>query len=243
MRVRLPTPLKGWRVFVGEVGVIVLGVLIALAIGEMADSVRWKILADQSVQDIRSELGRNRGIFEERVLWQQCLDRRLRQLDALLRKAREERRLPDIGPIGIVGMRLISTDAWDQVTGSETLLHLNPVTRKTFASDYSQTSLYFSDIQVERDMWASLSVLSNSPGPISDELLTQSNVTLARLKAKSRSNGNAARQMVESTKRQGIPTSYFSMLDREGTAAEIIAESRTLEICQPLIVNGLPFAA
>ena len=31
MRFQLPQPLHGWRVFAGEVGVIVLGVLLALA--------------------------------------------------------------------------------------------------------------------------------------------------------------------------------------------------------------------
>jgi hypothetical protein len=31
LHVQLPTPLHGWRAFVGEVGIIVLGVLVAMA--------------------------------------------------------------------------------------------------------------------------------------------------------------------------------------------------------------------
>jgi len=36
MHIPLPKPLHGWRAFVGEVGIIVLGVLIALAFGQLA---------------------------------------------------------------------------------------------------------------------------------------------------------------------------------------------------------------
>jgi hypothetical protein len=37
MRFRLPTPLHGWRAFIGEVGVVVLGVLLALGAGQIAE--------------------------------------------------------------------------------------------------------------------------------------------------------------------------------------------------------------
>ena len=36
MHVPLPKPLHGWREFAGEVGIIVLGVIIALALGKNA---------------------------------------------------------------------------------------------------------------------------------------------------------------------------------------------------------------
>ncbi len=37
MHVHLPRPLHGWRELVGEVGVIVLGVLIALGAGQIVE--------------------------------------------------------------------------------------------------------------------------------------------------------------------------------------------------------------
>lgn len=39
MRIHLPKPLHGWRAFIGEVGVIVLGVLIALAAGQLVETI------------------------------------------------------------------------------------------------------------------------------------------------------------------------------------------------------------
>jgi hypothetical protein len=40
MPFRLPTPLHGWRAFIGEVGVVVLGVLLALGAGQIAEFLR-----------------------------------------------------------------------------------------------------------------------------------------------------------------------------------------------------------
>ena len=37
MHVHLPKPLRGWREFIGEVGIIVIGVLIALAADQIAE--------------------------------------------------------------------------------------------------------------------------------------------------------------------------------------------------------------
>jgi hypothetical protein len=42
MRVHLPKPLHGWRAFVGEVGVIVLGVLIALGAEQMVQDFQLR---------------------------------------------------------------------------------------------------------------------------------------------------------------------------------------------------------
>lgn len=42
MHVHLPKPLHGWRAFAGEVGVIVLGVLIALAAEQAVEALHWR---------------------------------------------------------------------------------------------------------------------------------------------------------------------------------------------------------
>jgi hypothetical protein len=45
MRFRLPKPLHGWRAFVGEVGIIVVGVLIALGAEQAVESARCAVKA------------------------------------------------------------------------------------------------------------------------------------------------------------------------------------------------------
>lgn len=48
MHFRLPKPLHGWRTFVGEVGIIVLGVLIALGAEQAAQTAHQRHEGEQA---------------------------------------------------------------------------------------------------------------------------------------------------------------------------------------------------
>lgn len=56
MHVHLPKPLHGWRAFVGEVGIIVLGVLIALGAEQVAEHLRDKARLREAERGMVSEL-------------------------------------------------------------------------------------------------------------------------------------------------------------------------------------------
>jgi hypothetical protein len=243
VKIQLPKPLPGWREFFGEVGIIVLGVLIALGIGEVADGLRWDEMARDSVRSIRAEWGQNGGVFEERVLVQPCLDRRLAELESIIREARHTGRLPDISEIGRSPHRPLTTDAWKQVTASETLLHIDANQVKLFTAGYSQVERYIPSALDEEDMWATLRVLEHSPGVIGETLLADAATTLARLKSRSSLNGLVAKQEFEAGRKIGIPASYYMIFDREGSRAEILDRLPARPICKPLLVDGMPFAA
>ena len=57
MHFHLPKPLHGWREFLGEVGIIVIGVLIALGAEQVVESIHWRESVSQMRQAMRSELG------------------------------------------------------------------------------------------------------------------------------------------------------------------------------------------
>lgn len=73
MHVHLPKPLHGWRAFVGEVGIIVLGVLIALGAEQVVESVHDRYLARQALDHIRGELAFNSAFAAERVAIGDCM--------------------------------------------------------------------------------------------------------------------------------------------------------------------------
>lgn len=70
MHFHLPKPLHGWRAFVGEVAIIVLGVLIALGAEQAVQSVEWRHKVDAAVVDMNNELGSGDGpeAYERLVL-------------------------------------------------------------------------------------------------------------------------------------------------------------------------------
>jgi len=73
MHVHLPKPLHGWRAFVGEVGIIVLGVLIALGAEQVVESVHDRYLARQAIDHIRSELAYDSAFAAERIALGDCM--------------------------------------------------------------------------------------------------------------------------------------------------------------------------
>ena len=52
MHFHLPKPIHGWRAFVGEVAIIVLGVLIALGAEQAVQSIEWREKVAAAIADM-----------------------------------------------------------------------------------------------------------------------------------------------------------------------------------------------
>ena len=82
MRIRLPKPLHGWRAFTGEVGVIVLGVLLALAAQELAQYLSARQDAAELRQSMIDELTIDRARWEANNHDVSCTLKRLDEVRA-----------------------------------------------------------------------------------------------------------------------------------------------------------------
>jgi hypothetical protein len=84
MHIHLPKPLHGWRAFVGEVGIIVVGVLIALGAQQVVEMARDQQEAAKTEGVIRNEIGLNLGRLQSRMGIYTCVRRRIDELQTLL---------------------------------------------------------------------------------------------------------------------------------------------------------------
>lgn len=84
MHVHLPKPLHGWRAFVGEVGIIVLGVLVALGAEQVVQYGHERAVAREADGAIRGELEQNMAKLKSRWENRGCVARRLDELQALI---------------------------------------------------------------------------------------------------------------------------------------------------------------
>lgn len=82
MRLKLPEPSHGWRKFAGEVGVIVLGVLIALGAQQAADTIQGRNEARLTEQALTNEIAASIVHAAERQMVYPCLRGRLNHLIA-----------------------------------------------------------------------------------------------------------------------------------------------------------------
>ena len=123
MRVHLPKPLHGWREFVGEVGIIVLGVLIALGAEQVVEAVQWHKKAAVVRKSLMGELGYDRARWEVDAAEFPCALREIDQLDHWAEKT---------GSMPVPATRVLSNQVpffwmhsanWNLATRSQTLDH------------------------------------------------------------------------------------------------------------------------
>jgi hypothetical protein len=84
MQFRLWKPLQGWRRFSDEVVIIVIGVLLALAAGQVADTIHERIVAGETRSAITDELNDGLASIALRRSAERCIEHRLNELRQIL---------------------------------------------------------------------------------------------------------------------------------------------------------------
>ena len=90
MHVHLPKALHGWRELAREVGIIVLGVLIALGFEQLVQSWRWSEQVRNTRKSLTSEIENSALFAVERLAVQPCLRNRILHLEAKLNSRNAE---------------------------------------------------------------------------------------------------------------------------------------------------------
>ena len=75
-------PVHGWRELFGEVGIIVVGVLIALAAEQTVEWAHWRHRSAQAREALAADIGVNRIHEIERIVIEPCLEAQLDRLEA-----------------------------------------------------------------------------------------------------------------------------------------------------------------
>jgi hypothetical protein len=164
MRVHLPKPLHGWRDFAGEVGVIVLGVLIAIGLGQVVDMMRWRA----EVRDARAALGddmaQSNRVFAYRVAAHDCVARRLDRLNAIIEASAKHQPVPALGDVFPDIGNALYKNAWETSRAAQTLVHFDRKTLRLYGSYYIQLDNIGVFMLREGEDWGVLRVLSGDPG-------------------------------------------------------------------------------
>jgi hypothetical protein len=134
MHVHVPKPLHGWRPFVGEVGIIVIGVLIALGAEQVVQWVHGRENVSQLRAALKGELADDRARWEYMSAADRCSLKRLDALERWLATAPSSARLTNA--YAIVPLNLHSS-SWD-VAKTSAATALIPLQEKlTYASLYA----------------------------------------------------------------------------------------------------------
>lgn len=155
-------PLHGWRAYWGEVGIVVLGVFIALGAQQIVEAIQWRYEVAGFRDDVREELNLNLGTYPYRAKQKPCITARLDELQRWLDGWREGKGQKLLGPIGMTTSAVIRTNVWDS-RDPETFAHMPRKEKLEYAFLYSE----FANNEVhrldERDTWVQLASFDGAP--------------------------------------------------------------------------------
>ena len=156
MHFHLPKPMHGWREFAGEVGIIVIGVLIALSAEQLVERAHWRGEVYDFREAVDHELGRNIGIYAAVVAQRPCVDRTLADLERFLMDSHAGRQDKLLRPIGRPFSQSQYFSVWDNKNG-EVIQHLPFDTRVGYSELYDEFRNNEAVRSKESDVWRALS--------------------------------------------------------------------------------------
>ena len=164
MHFHLPKPLHGWREFAGEVGIIVLGVLIALGAEQAIVGFRDRHVAAQSRRDVREEVATDLGFYRERLQESSCIASRLAELSNILQRGtippntvKWVGRPNDFAPF---------SERWRAVTSSARTALFPATEQSSLDAIYGIFAPMSQESQLEQEAWTSLDTMERLDGPI-----------------------------------------------------------------------------
>ncbi len=216
MHFHVPKPLHGWREFAGEVGIIVLGVLIALGFEQLVEQWRWRREVATTRQAIANEIVSNANQGAMRLAVEDCLRDRIGELAARLRTTTgpwaadpmplgptaqptphwDNRSIGQVYTVPLVGW---SQDAWDTAKSGAVLDHMSHKEAASYSDVYGEIAAIRDLQNQELLLESSLSFLS-ADQRLDDRSRNDALAKLGQLDALNATNAGLSSLIIEQLK-------------------------------------------
>lgn len=157
MHFHLPKPLHGWREFVGEVGIIVIGIAIALAGEQAVEWLHWRSVLAETRQALDREMADDLGVMQSRVDQGPCMSRRLFELTAVFRRRSNGQPLALKGSLGQPQFPHIESNVWETVVSGGAASHMPLDLRLRYSRFYAGIFWFRDKTDEESEAWSHLS--------------------------------------------------------------------------------------
>jgi hypothetical protein len=162
MHIHLPKPLHGWREFVHEVAIIVLGVVIALALEQLVERGRWLEQVHIARAALHREMAFDLGAFADRIRAEPCIQRRLTEAETRVRSVADTGSTPptdaNLQPPG----RLLLVGDYDAQESAQNLAHFPPDELSALGLWYDQVRKLEQWNEEEKTAWVNLGILASA---------------------------------------------------------------------------------
>ena len=227
MQFHLPKPLHGWREFAGEVGIIVIGVLIALGAQQLVENIHSLSEVKQTRTALDAELAYNLAAFDGRMRMEQCASNRLSEFVLILDREAHGRvalRHNFEAPLTVN----LQFAVWDAASGeARSLIPLQA--KLEYAQLYDILRHYDRYREGEKDDWAQLEDLDLSK-QLSAQQVEQANATIKRLRRRDK----LLPAYASFIRRSAEPLDIRPESDIDAPARALVDKNRAT-FCSPLI--------
>ena len=179
MEIHKPKAVHGWRELLKEIGIIVIGVVIALGAEQAVESIHWMRQVDVGEATLKGAFVQEVQNAALREAQGDCITQRLAFLSSILQRASEDGRLPAIGTIGHPPYTPWTIGSWEPLVVSQTVSHL-PRQKMIDYSIIAQKATFLSGLSDrEEAQWTILDTMVGSGRRLSDAEAEQLRITLA----------------------------------------------------------------
>jgi hypothetical protein len=160
MHFHLPRPLHGWREFAGEVGIIVIGVLIALGAEQVVEKFHWDHEINAERASLLQEATDMDSAIKARADQQPCIDRRLAEIRVVLERHKRSQPLGLTGALGAPTGQSASRGTWQIALAGQALAHMSHDEKLAFSSAFGDFDLWDRAMRAEADAWLQMAPLN-----------------------------------------------------------------------------------
>jgi hypothetical protein len=165
MAFRIPRMSGSGREFTREVVIVILGVLVALALEQVAASWHDRARAADIRASMDEELGDFVNIFDMRAVASRCIIAKLDDLD----RALTGHPAPPFRNVGRAPFYFTSHGAWSSDAADLLARHFGPATVRTYGEIYQGMAEFAALSQREQDEWIVLQTLERPGEPIAGD--------------------------------------------------------------------------
>ena len=236
MHVHLPKPLHGWRALAGEIAIIVVGVLIALAAEQLAESVHDRTQVRHGEQSLTDNFARFVTYSAELDAYAPCLAARAAELRRLIDRSAVAHRLPAVGLIPQLGARPWQIDTYDAMVTSQAITHVAHGQAVLYSRIAMSAVDIYGDAMIEWSDWGILASLAGPSRPYGEAEEAQDRLVLARAVHEDALMRLIAQNTVARIKRTGLlDAAAFDSAADEGRKM-----AAAIPMCTPIKVGASP---
>ena len=163
MHVHRPKPLHGLPEIAVEIGIIVIGVVIALAAEQAVEWTRWQEKVDHGRKEIHREIADNSAFNNFRAVVEPCVARRLTELSQITEAIAAKQKTAPVHFAGLHIGFLVSDNSWEAERSEQTLTHLPRSEQDGLSAFYAQEADIKDWDEKEEEAWATLRMLEGDP--------------------------------------------------------------------------------